>query len=174
MATSIFRKLENGVIKFTSGMNAVATFWIFVIMFLMTGDVLGRVLFNHPITGTPEIVKVSIVGIVFLQIPHTLWINRHIRSDVIIARLKPNTQQIIHILVYLLGVAVFVGIFYSSWGDTITAWQKHEIEGEGALRVPVYPIRTIILLGSATTVMHFIIKIRESVEALKSIRRGNE
>ena len=67
-----FAKFRTAAARVTSVMNAVATFWIFVIMFLMTGDVLGRVLFNRPITGTPEIVKVSIVGIVFLQIPHTL------------------------------------------------------------------------------------------------------
>ena len=169
-----FAKFRTAAARVTSVMNAVATFWIFVIMFLMTGDVLGRVLFNRPITGTPEIVKVSIVGIVFLQIPHTLWVNRHIRSEILLVRLKSFARNVFLILTDLLGVAVFVGIMWASWGDTIIAWQKLEIEGEGALRVPVYPIRTIIILGSLMTAIHFAIKVIQGVRELRkaSPRQG--
>jgi TRAP-type C4-dicarboxylate transport system permease small subunit len=155
-------------------MNAVASFWIFVIMFLMTGDVLGRVILNHPLTGTPEIVKVSIVGIVFMQIPHTLWVDRHIRSEIIILRLAPLARELCEIGICILGAAVFLGIFVASWADTMMAWKILEYEGEGALRVPVYPIRTIILLGSSFTAIHFLLKIIQSLVCLKKMRESPE
>lgn len=174
MLGEAFIKFRTASAKVTSVMNAVATFWIFAVMFIMTGDVLGRVLFNKPITGTPEIVKVSIVGIVFLQIPHTLWVNRHIRSEILLVRLKSFTRSVFLIFTDLLGVAVFVGIMWASWGDAIIAWQKLEIEGEGALRVPVYPIRTIIILGSLMTAIHFAIKVIQTVTDMRKKSPGRE
>ena len=54
--------------------NVVATLWIILLMLLIVGDILGRELFGNPIAGVPEMVKFSIVGIVFLQISHSsLW-----------------------------------------------------------------------------------------------------
>ena len=71
-------------------------------------------------------------------------------------------------------MAVFVGIMWASWGDTIIAWQKLEIEGEGALRVPVYPIRTIIILGSLMTAIHFAIKVIQTVMDMRKNPPGRE
>jgi len=147
-------------------MNSIATAWIFVIMFLMTGDVLGRTLFNHPITGTPEIVKISIVGIVFLQIPHTLWVGRHIRSDILLMRLSPRKRYIFESILFVVGILFFVGIIWAAWSLTVEAWQIHEYEGEGALRVPTAPIRTIILIGSAVTALMFLFRIKDNVKNL--------
>ena len=45
--------------------------------------------------------------------------------------------------------------FVSSWSGTIYAWKIFEYEGEGALRVPVYPIKSLILLGSDTAYNKF-------------------
>ena len=71
-------------------LNAVGTAWIGVITVLITCDILGRVLFNSPIIGVPEIVKVSVVAIVWLQMSYTLKIGGHIRSDVVLDRLSPR------------------------------------------------------------------------------------
>jgi len=158
--------IERWTINLSSVMNSIATAWIFVIMFLMTGDVLGRTLFNHPITGTPEIVKISIVGIVFLQIPHTLWVGRHIRSDILLTRMSARKKYIFESILFLVGILFFCGIIWAAWGLTVEAWQIHEFEGEGALRVPTAPIRTIILIGSAVTALMFLFRIIENMKNL--------
>ena len=49
-------------------LNSVGTAWIFLIMLLINVDVLMRALFRKPIDGVSEIVSISIVGIVFLQL----------------------------------------------------------------------------------------------------------
>jgi TRAP-type C4-dicarboxylate transport system permease small subunit len=166
MGSAFFSTLGRWFLKLTSVLNAIGTVWIFFIMFVMTGDVLGRVLFNHPITGTPEIVKISIVGIVFLEMPHTLWKNRHIRSEILLQKLSPIPRSWIESFVFLLGAAVFVCIFVASWSGAIESWNILEYEGEGALRVPVYPIKTLILLGSVLTAIIFFAR---SVQSIKGI-----
>jgi len=60
--------LSNGFSSLVAGLNSVGTAWIFALMVLINVDVLARYLFNAPIQGVAEVVELSIVGIVFLQI----------------------------------------------------------------------------------------------------------
>lgn len=162
---------DNTFTRFTAALNAIATLWIFFLMFLMTGDVIGRVLFNYPITGTPELVKISIVAIVFLQMPHTLLTNRHIRSDIIMDRVSPRNALLLQLMACVAGGLIFLFIFIASWPTTVTSWKLLEFEGEGALRVPVYPIRSIILLGSLLTSIIFSIQAVQAVRKLRNHRK---
>ena len=45
--------------------NAGGSVWIFVIMSLLSADVLSRALFNAPINGVPLLIQLSILMIVF-------------------------------------------------------------------------------------------------------------
>jgi TRAP-type mannitol/chloroaromatic compound transport system permease small subunit len=72
-------------------------------------------------------------------------------------------REVLNVPIYLLGATIFVLIFISNWGPTLLSWKILEIEGEGALQVPVYPVRSIILLGSAAMIIHFIVKIFQSL-----------
>lgn len=172
MENAVFQKIGRGFTKLTSTLNAIGTLWIFFIMFIMTGDVLGRVLFNHPITGTPEIVKISIVGIAFLEMPHTLFTGRHIRSEIILQRLPSLPRNLLSGIISLVGAGVFCLIFYASWSGTIESWQLWEYEGEGALRVPVYPVKTLLLLGCALTAVIFVQQFVSSIQQIFKDRRG--
>ena len=166
------KKIARAYIKIISILGAIATAWLFGIMFLMMADILGRILFNHPVKGASELIKTSIVAIVFMQIPYTLWVGRHIRSELLISRLKPATREMLLSIMHLFGASIFIGIIFASWETMITSWKILEYEGEGALRVPVYPIRTIVVLGSALTAVLFIYKSIESIQ--KSRRRAGE
>lgn len=173
MNNPIFKAVGKAFLGLSAGMSWLAAFWIFLIMVFMTADILGRALFNHPLAGAYEIVRVSIVGIVFLQIPHTLLQDKHIRSNLVIGRLKPATRELANAPINLIGAAVFILIFISNWAPTLLSWKILEIEGEGALQVPVYPIRTIILLGSAAMVIHFIVKFFQNLSIFMTVsKRG--
>jgi TRAP-type mannitol/chloroaromatic compound transport system permease small subunit len=169
MGKPFAKQVGRAYIKTISILGGIATAWLFGIMFLMTADILGRFLFNQPVKGASELIKTSIVAIVFMQIPYTLWVGRHIRSELVISRLKPTSREILLSIMYLFGAGIFVGIIFASWETMITGWKILEYEGEGALRVPVYPIRTIIVLGSALTAVLFIYK---SIESILKSRRG--
>ena len=71
---------------------------------LISCDILGRVLFHSPIIGVPEIVKVSVVAIVWLQMAHNLKINGHLRSDAILNRLSRRGRSIVDVISYALRV----------------------------------------------------------------------
>jgi len=144
-------------------LNAIGTAWVAGITVLISCDILGRVLFNSPIIGVPEIVKISVVGIVWLQMAHTLKIGGHLRSDVILGRLSPKNRSIVDVIAYSLGGIVFGLIVYSGWHTMIMAWQLGEFEGEEPARIPTYPLRTIVLLGAALTALQFLLMVGKAI-----------
>ena len=129
-------------------MHALASAWMFLLMFLTTCDVIGRVFFNHPIPGVPELIKVSLVFICFLLLPEATNKMRHIRSDVLVKRLGSCTSNILSIIRFLLGMLLLVAIAIGTWDKMIEAWKIWEYEGEGTIRVPMAPVRTTIMICS--------------------------
>ena len=157
-----------------AGLNAVGTVWVAAITVLICADILGRVLFSFPITGVPEIVKVSIVAIVWLQIPHTLKIGGHLRSDVVLRRLSGRGRSILNLFAYALGALVFGLLVFSGWDTMILAWEIGEFEGELPVRVPTYPLRSIVLLGAALTCLQFLLMAAEVIREMSARRSGKQ
>jgi len=154
--------------------NAIGTAWVAGITVLICSDILGRVLFNSPIIGVPEIVKVSVVAIVWLQMAHTLKINGHLRSDVILGRLPRRGRSIVDLIAYALGAFIFGLVVYSGWNTMIMAWELGEFEGEEPVRVPTYPIRSIVLLGAGLTSLQFLLMAGKVVVEMTAQHRKEE
>lgn len=150
------------LVKLSAYMNAVATLWTFLLVFFMTADVVGRIFFNHPLTGAPELVKISLVGLVYLHMANTLWVGRHIRSELLVNRMGARFKDVLEVIMYLLGAGLFIIIVTSNWDYMIRAWEIGEYEGEGALRVPTAPIRTILIVGSTLTALLYLVRTGES------------
>ena len=170
MITGKVKKLVKGLEKLAEVMNAVATVWTFSLVFFISADVGGRVIFNRPLTGAHELVKVSLVALVFLHIPHTLWVGRHIRSEIITSRLGVHLRLVLEILMYILGGLLFFGIVVSSWHHMIIAWQTGVYEGEGALRVPLAPIRTIVIICSTVTILLYVVRALQNLTELFGLK----
>lgn len=154
----MFQKGLGGV---TETMNAIATLWIFGLLVLINSDVLGRFLFNAPVRGTTELVILSIVGIVFLQLPSTLRHGRLTIADSLFAILKdrrPRVASAVSCVYDLAGAALFAVLFWASYPYFRAAWRDGLYVGtEGDFTVPTWPIRLIILLGCAGMTLHFLL-----------------
>jgi len=144
-----------------AGLNAVGSVWVAAITVLICADILGRVLFRYPLAGVPEIVKISIVAIVWLQIPHTLRIGGHLRSDIVLRALSSRGRALVNLFSYALGALIFGLLVFSGWDTMIMAWELGEFEGELPVRVPTYPLRSIVLLGAGLTCLQFLLMAAE-------------
>jgi TRAP-type C4-dicarboxylate transport system permease small subunit len=144
-------------------LNAIGTAWVAVITVLICADILGRALLNFPIIGVPEIVKVSVVAIVWLQMAHTLKIGGHLRSAVLLDRMPRRGRAVMNLLAYALGALVFGLLVFSGWNTMILAWEIGEFEGEVPVRVPTYPLRSIVLLGAGLTSLQFLLMTAEVI-----------
>ncbi|MBU2643869.1 TRAP transporter small permease [bacterium] len=170
----LFSTVLKALVKFASGLNAVATIWTFMLVFFVTADVVGRFVFNHPITGTPEIVQGSLVGLAFLYLPHTTWTGRQIKSDLLQSLLGLKFKRIMKFFSPLFGMAVFLLIAYTNWYDMMEAWRIGEWEGEGTMRVPVAPFRTILVAGSVLTAVFYAVRCYEGALELVARREKED
>lgn len=142
-----------------SVMNSIGTAWVFVLLVIINLDILGRALFNHPVRGVPEIVAMSIVACVFLQIAHTLKVGRLTRSDLLLNWLTPRYPRLTQLLegiYHLIGAALMAIIFKASVPFLGKAWRIGEYVGaEGDFMAPVWPVKLIILIGCAAGALQF-------------------
>lgn len=137
----------------------VAAAWTFGLSFLVLGNIIGRTVFDAPIYGTAEIVAASIVIIVFLQVGYAIRSRSMLKADFIVVHFPNMTQRILRAFGYLLGVAFFLMIINGGWEESVLSYVEGEFEGEGALRVPSWPARWTVLLGSALAAINYLVLI---------------
>jgi len=144
-----------------SVMNSIGTAWVFVLLVIINLDIGGRALFNHPVRGVPEIVAMSIVACVFLQIAHTLKVGRLTRSDILLNwldRRAPRMKQGLEGGYHLIGAALMAILFKASLPLLTKAWQIDEYVGaQGDFMAPIWPVKLIILIGCLAGGIQFLI-----------------
>lgn len=141
--------------------NVVATTWILLLMVLIVADVVGRNAFLSPIAGVPEMVKYSIVGIVFLQVAHTHWKGQMIRSDgllTLIAKSRPRVAAGFDLVAQLIGLGFTAALAWAVWPKVVRAFERGEMEGvSGHFTLPVWPFLAIIVAGSVLLSLSFLL-----------------
>lgn len=146
--------------RLTSWLNGAGTIWVFALMFLICADIAGRALFNSPIRGVPEMVSLSIVGCVFLQLAHTLHVGRITRAEVLIEWLETKHRfagALFNSIFHATGALIFAILSYGTWPVFVRAFETDEFAGvEGDFTVAVWPIKLIIVVGSAAMSIEFL------------------
>lgn len=134
-------------------LSSVGTLWIFVLMIVINLDVLGRTAFNHPLPGVPELVSLSVVGIIFIQLGNTLKEGRLTRADTFLSSLQRSWPSIgfsLGAVFALAGAFLFAVLFWFSYPFLLKSWDDGDFVGvEGYITFPTWPVRLIILIGSA-------------------------
>lgn len=153
--------------RIVAAANVAATAWIIFLMVLVVADVAGRNFLGKPIAGVPEMVKFSIIGIVFLQIAHTHASGQMIRSDgllsVILER-RPRLGHAMDALAQILGAVLTTALAWTVWPRLVKAWERNEFEGAvGHFVLPVWPFLVIIIAGSVLLSVSFAIKASEAL-----------
>lgn len=151
--------LPLGMHHVLGAMNALGTLWVLALMALINLDVFGRNLLSMPVRGVTELVSLSIVGIVFLQLADTLRAGRFTRADILMDRLSrshPRTADGLHALFHFMGLVLMLVILKASWEPLVESIEIREYVGAiGDFQAPVWPIRLITLLGLGATALCF-------------------
>jgi TRAP-type mannitol/chloroaromatic compound transport system permease small subunit len=155
-------------------MNALGTVWILALMLLINADVLGRDLFGTPVRGVTELVALSIVGIVFLQLADTLHSGRFTRADVLLQRLKrtrPVAAARLQALFHAAGAALMAVILWAAWRPLIESIRIREYVGAiGDFTAPVWPVRLIMLIGLSVTLITFVLLALADLQRARRLR----
>nr|WP_067288296.1 TRAP transporter small permease [Marinobacterium profundum] len=146
--------------------HIIAALGVLGLAFLILADVIGRSVFGSPVQGIPELVKNLIVGILFMQLPFAIYSGSMLRTTFLSDLLPLRAGLVLKGILYLLGALLFGCIAYASLDPLLTSWEILEYDGEGLVKIPVYPIRFIIFTMSILSAITYLVLIKDSFALL--------
>lgn len=149
--------MERAFNALLAGLNAFASLWILFLVALISADVIGRGVFNWPLPGVPEIARLSLVAVFWLQVAYTLRIGSHLRTTVLLDRLSEPARRTVLVLNAVFGTSLFAAIAYWAFFDAVRAWETDEFEGEHPVRIPTWPLWWSLVIGAVLTSIQYLI-----------------
>jgi C4-dicarboxylate transporter DctM subunit len=155
-SSSLADAVVGGSARLCAGISAT---WIFALMALICTDVVLRSFFNAPLMGVPEVVALSVPGIVFLAAGQAVRTGRFLRADFIYApflRRYPQAGAVLSLVFDAAGLVMFWKVTAGVWPRFATAWTTDEFFGAvGAFSGPVWPFMGAMLIGAALMTAQF-------------------
>ena len=139
--------------------------------FIVCTDVVGRYFFNSPLKGTPEMVSMSIVIIAYLQACYAIRSGGMIAVDALYVNYPTRLKSLVSMIGSILGIFLFGLICFGSYERAIDAWISGEYEGEGALRVPAWPAKFVLVVGTFLASLSY---LTLALKQFSSLLRGTE
>ncbi len=142
--------------RLTKLLMILGAVWAFVLCFFILADIIFRAM-NLPISGTKEIVANSVVIIVFMQVGFAVRSESMLRADFLVVTLPKPAQKALLIFAYLLGAALFFFLLKAGITPALRSFANGEFDGEGALKVAVWPARFAILIGAGLAGVNYVL-----------------
>ena len=143
--------------------NVAGTVTVLGVVLILNADVIARGVFSAPIKGTYEIVQMSVVFIVFLQLADVVRVDRLTRSDGFLnilhlsrPKLTANLRRIINAI-----SAIFMGLIaYIMFPEFLHMWETQDFFGvPGVFTAPWWPVKLVIAAGCALSCVIFVLKV---------------
>lgn len=135
----------------------LAAVWALALSVLIVADIFANNVYGHAIPGVREIVISSIVMIVYLQLGYAIRSHSMLRADSLLLIMPLLARRVALAVGYALGAALFLMILRGTISPAVYAWTTSEFWGEGALRVPVWPTRFMIIVGAALAILNYVV-----------------
>ena len=146
--------------RFIQWMNGAGVVWVFALTFLICADIAGRTLFDRPLQAVPEIVALSLIACVFLQLAFAVDGGRLTRADILLSQIRRRSAGIaggLERFFALAGALVLLAMTAGAWPDFVRAFRTSEFVGvEGIYTLPIAPIKFIVVLGAVTAALSFL------------------
>ena len=157
-----------GALIFAS--NCLASVWIFVITLAIVADVTFRFLFNAPINGITELVTISVVAVLYMQLAYTLRSGYMTRSDAVLNRLiaaRPQIGNGLAVLFCCAGAALMAAIMMGAWPKWLKAYDAEFYVGVvGVFTFPEWPRLLIVFIGCGLTGLQFLLLAANNARAM--------
>jgi len=142
----------------------VGGYVLFGMMVLTTSDVIGRYIFNLPITGAYEITEAMMVTLVFFFIGYTQATKAHVSVDLVVNLLPRKIRVVIDITTHLLSLLMMILV---AWMSIVRWLELMRIkEYTPILHIPVSPFLLVLALGCLV----FCIELGKDI--FKAIKHG--
>lgn len=147
-----------------------AAWLVAVLTVVLSYEVVMRYIFGAPTAWAYDISYMLGGTFFMLGAGYTLMKQKHVRVDVIYNRFSARTQAIIDaVLTLCFFFPVWLGVLWRLFPYVAKSWQTGERSLESFWRPPIYPFKTVMLIGIS---LLLIAGIAEFVRTLRVVFRG--
>jgi TRAP-type mannitol/chloroaromatic compound transport system permease small subunit len=143
--------------------------WLVVALTLMIGyEVFSRYVMNSPHPWVFD-AMLMMYGTMFMMAgAYTLSKNGHVRGDILYGFLKPRTQAIFDLILYVVFfIPGVIALAYAGYGFAADSWRIMEHSSITANGPPLYPFKTIIPLAGVILLFQGLVEIFRCVVCIQ-------
>jgi TRAP-type C4-dicarboxylate transport system permease small subunit len=130
-------------------------------MFIGAGDVVGRYLFNRPITGAMEISQLLMGGSIFLALAYTHAEKAHVSVDIVFTRYPPRVRAILTSIMMFISFVLFALITWQSFLIAMSDLASGKLVR--VILIPLGPFKFLLPLGALFISLECIIQMFHSL-----------
>ena len=162
-------KVGNVIRAVEKVLNVIAGLMLLAMMFLGAADVIGRYIFNRPITGAMESSQLLMGGMVFLAWAYTLAKREHVTVDLLFIMYPKRVRATLYFIAMIITFILFGLIAWQSAGMAISDWQSGKLVR--IILVPIAPFKALVPLGAFLLCLECVIQI---IKTAPVMIRGKE
>lgn len=137
--------LDRWLFKLEAALAAVAGLVIFLMMFLVSAEVVSRRLLNMPIPGQVDLVTLTMVAFGVLCISYCYRRAGHIRMDLLLNVAGPRGRWLCELFAVALALVVLTAIIPGAWTHFLRAYEFGDTSiGVG---LPTWPSKLAVTIG---------------------------
>ena len=139
------KQIDKKMAWLSSKLSYLGAFALFTMMCLTTVDVVGRYLFNRPITGVFELTEYLVLILIFSFIGYTQSQKGHVAVDILLPLLPQKLKKLTDVGNHLVCL-VLMGLI--TWMGVVKALELRAVgEASPNLQIPAYPFASYLVLG---------------------------
>ena len=139
------KHIDKKLAWFSKTLSYLGAFALFAMMCLTTVDVVGRYIFNRPITGVFELTEYLVLILIFSFIGYTQSQKGHVAVDILLPLLPDKLKKVTDVGNHLVCL-ILMGLI--TWMGVEKALELKEVgEASPNLHIPAYPFAIYLVLG---------------------------
>src|SRR3954462_12809773 len=140
-----------------AGVRVIVGAAIFVSIAINFANIAGRYLLSEPVIWAEEILSYLMVWSVFLGAVLVTWEGRHIKMDLISARIPPPASLILNAITVAVFAAVCGFMIVQSW--TVTSMARQIDQRSVAAESPMAAAHVAVLLGFSGMLLAVLLRL---------------
>jgi len=157
--------MKNFIDKATKAFRVVSCVIFAFIIIVTVVNIVGRTLFNAPISGAVEIIQYGFMPAIAVVMARTGFENKHVSVDLVTMNLGPKGKKAFYIFGSLCGVIAFGIIAYLCLTDALSYTTGTSRLTE-TLHIPYSVLYFVIFAGFALGTLVFLFQLIEAVRDL--------
>ena len=162
---------------FEKGLSFLGLSLVFILMIVVSLNIITRYLFRMPIAGAVESGGLILVAIIFLPLAYAQSHGGHIRVDALITLLGPRLRNAMEAFVHTVGLVICIILLWQTTIVLLFALQVGDVT-TGYIDLPTSPSRITIVLGLFALCLTFLYQIvrysRSALSAKESPPSGDK